>query len=238
MQREANADIASPEMLISEVFHSVQGEGRFAGTESVFVRTSGCNLRCSFCDTPYTSWQPEGETQSVGSVVEQVTHWETEHVVVTGGEPMLVREVEELTTRLREAGRFITIETAGTVWLPVACDLMSISPKLGNSTPVGTAWERRHDERRRRPEVMRRLLTEFSCQLKFVVDCPDDVVEVENWLTQFPEASTDQVLLMPQGVDAASLREKLDWLEPLAAERGWGVSPRLHIELFGNTRGT
>lgn len=225
-------------MLISEVFHSVQGEGRYAGTPSVFIRTSGCNLRCWFCDTPYTSWEPEGEPRTVDSLLAEAAQWESPHVVITGGEPMLVRDVVELTQRLRAEGRVITLETAGTVWLPVACDLMSISPKLRNSTPVGTAWAQRHDERRHRPEVIRRLLTDYVCQLKFVVDRPGDLDDVSRWLQEFPEAAPNSVFLMPQGVEADSLHEKLEWLRPAAAERGWSVSPRLHIELFGNTRGT
>jgi 7-carboxy-7-deazaguanine synthase len=225
-------------MLISEVFHSVQGEGRYAGTPSVFVRTSGCNLRCWFCDTPYTSWHPEGEQRSVDSLLEQVSGWDCEHVVITGGEPMLVAEVVLLTQRLRGCGRFITIETAGTVWLPVACDLMSISPKLANSTPVGDAWEARHEQRRHQPDVIRRLVSEYPYQLKFVIDRPADLEAVADWLREFPEVSPQNVFLMPQGVENPGLQEKLGWLRPAAEERGWQVTPRLHIELFGNKRGT
>ena len=151
---------------------------------------------------------------------------------------MLVREVVELTERLRAEGRFITIETSGTVWLPVACDLLSISPKLRNSTPAGTAWEQRHEERRHRPEVIRRLLAEYPYQLKFVVDQPGDLGDVSGWLDEFPEVDPELVFLMPQGTEAAALHAKLAWLGPEAADRGWSVSPRLHIELFGNTRGT
>lgn len=225
-------------MLISEVFHSVQGEGRYVGVPSVFIRTSGCNLRCSFCDTPYTSWQPEGEPRSVDSLLEQVAGWNCEHVVVTGGEPLLVADLVELTHRLHDQGRFITIETAGTVYLPVACDLMSISPKRANSTPTGTAWADRHEGRRHRPDIIRRLTSEFSFQLKFVIDQPADLDDVADWLREFPEVPPECVWLMPQGTDAAALRTRLEWMRPAAAVRGWSVTPRLHIELFGNTRGT
>src|SRR5439155_14137965 len=119
-------------MRIAEIYTSLQGEGLLTGTPSVFVRTSGCNLRCWFCDTPYTSWQPEGEDWSVDAIIEEAQRLAAEirHVVVTGGEPMLFAELIPLCARLHSAGLHITIETAGTLLLPVHCDLMSISPKL------------------------------------------------------------------------------------------------------------
>jgi 7-carboxy-7-deazaguanine synthase len=225
-------------MLISELFHSLQGEGRHAGVPSVFVRTSGCNLRCWFCDTPYTSWRPEGEERSVDSLIEQVRAFDCRHVVVTGGEPLLVKEVVELTERLRALGHYLTIETAGTVYLPVQADLMSISPKLANSTPRDTDWAARHDERRHRPDVIRRLIDEYDYQLKFVIDAPEDVTDVERYLEEFLEVTPERVYLMPQAIEREPLREKSVWIEAEAARRGWRLSPRLHIELFGNTRGT
>src|ERR1700716_933574 len=120
-------------MKISEIFYSVQGEGILVGVPSVFVRTSGCNLRCTWCDTPYTSWQPEGEECALEQIVAEVERYPARHVVITGGEPMIAPEIVTLTQMLRERQRHITIETAGTIFVPVACDLMSISPKLANS---------------------------------------------------------------------------------------------------------
>ena len=122
---------------ISEIFYSVQGEGILAGVPSVFVRVSGCNLRCSWCDTPYASWNPEGQERSVESIVETVRGFGADYAVITGGEPMIFPDVVALSHGLTSSGMHITIETAGTVFQPVACDLMSISPKLGNSTPSG-----------------------------------------------------------------------------------------------------
>jgi 7-carboxy-7-deazaguanine synthase len=225
-------------MYIAEVFHSIQGEGRLAGTPSTFIRTSGCNLRCVWCDTPYTSWEPEGEERSIDNLLDQVQSFDCRHVVITGGEPMLVRDVVELTWRLHDRGHHLTIETAGTVDLPVTADLMSISPKLSNSIPVGNEWETRHDERRYRHEVIRRLMNAYDYQLKFVVDIPDDVEEIDRYVADLPKVDPERVLLMPQGIDADVLREKSLWIEQAAIERGWGTSPRLHVELFKNTRGT
>ncbi len=224
-------------MLIAEIFHSIQGEGRYAGTASVFVRTSGCNLRCWFCDTPYTSWNPEGTAWSVEAILTEVARYNCPHVVLTGGEPMLVPDLVELTQELAQRGAFVTIETAGTVDLPVVADLLSISPKLRNSTPIGDEWATRHDERRHAPEVIRRLIRDYPYQLKFVIDRPDDVADVERWLTEFPEVAAENLYLMPQAITADALRVKSAWVQHAAVERGWQFSPRLHVEMFGSQRG-
>jgi 7-carboxy-7-deazaguanine synthase len=83
-------------MLISEIFYSVQGEGSLVGVPSVFVRTSGCNLRCGWCDTPYASWKPEGVEMSVEEILAEVAKHPTRYVVVTGGEPMVAKEMRTL----------------------------------------------------------------------------------------------------------------------------------------------
>ncbi|MCA9032806.1 MAG: 7-carboxy-7-deazaguanine synthase QueE [Planctomycetaceae bacterium] len=225
-------------MWVSEIFQSVQGEGMHVGVPSAFLRTSGCNLRCSFCDTPYTSWEPEGEERSTESLIDELSGFGIEHIVITGGEPTLVAEIVPLTSELAGRGHVITIETAGTVFRPLAAGLISLSPKLKNSIPFGTAWERRHDERRHRPEVSRQWLAGYCCQFKFVVDKPEDIEEVEKYLSEFPEAAAHTVFLMPQGTTIEALHERMEWMTPLAEARGWKVSPRRHIELFGNTRGT
>ena len=122
-------------MKISEIFYSIQGEGILAGVPSVFIRTTGCNLRCTWCDTPYTSWKPEGYQMMYGPMLTEVRrHW-CGHVVLTGGEPMILPEIAELTEKIKAIDQHITIETAGTMYQKVVCDLMSISPKLSNSTP-------------------------------------------------------------------------------------------------------
>lgn len=225
-------------MWISEVFHSVQGEGQFLGVPSTFIRTSGCNLRCTFCDTRYSSWEPEGSEWSIEALLKEVQENGFEHIVITGGEPLLVPDVVLLTQELKKLDHVVTIETAGTVFMPVEADLMSISPKRGNSTPVGTNWEERHEQRRHRPAVLHRLLLEYHYQLKFVIDQPEDISDVEQYLREFPEVRPDHVYLMAQGTDVAALKSREAWMEPAADSRGWKVTPRLHVELFGNTRGT
>jgi 7-carboxy-7-deazaguanine synthase len=231
-------------MRIAEVFCSLQGEGLLTGTPSVFIRTSGCNLRCAFCDTPYASWEPEGEEMSVSQIVERVASREERHVVLTGGEPMIFLEATPLTRELRRLGRHITIETAGTRHQPVECDLMSISPKLSNSTPItangqlGHGWVQRHDQRRIAPEVIRRLVREYVYQFKFVVESLASCAEVERYLAGFPEIDRCRVMLMPEGTDPKTLRERADWLEPYCREHGLLYCPRKQIEWYGLQRGT
>ena len=223
---------------IAEIFESIQGEGPWAGTSSLFIRTSGCNLRCWFCDTPYTSWKPEGTAWSIDELARRVTDCVAPDVVLTGGEPMLIPDLVPLTQRCRQLGRRITIETAGTVDQPVDCDLMAISPKLSNSVPNDAAWHDRHEQARFRPDVIRSLLSRFHCILKFVIDQPGDVDEVTGWLARFPEVNPGIVWLMPQARTREQLAEKSDWVREAARHRGFNFSSRLQIEMFGNVRAT
>jgi len=228
-------------MRIAELFLSLQGEGLLAGVPSVFVRTSGCNLRCGFCDTPYTSWEPEGLERPAADVAAEVLRHPTRHVVVTGGEPMLAPDLPELLDPIAGAGRHITIETAATVYRPVRCDLASLSPKLANSAPrdrEGGRFLAMHEGTRRRPDVIRRFMDHHEYQLKFVVQDPSDLVEIDNLLDDLPPVPPERVLLMPLGVTNTELRERSAWLAGLCLGRGWRLCPRLHIELYGHTFGT
>ncbi|MEP7354180.1 MAG: 7-carboxy-7-deazaguanine synthase QueE [Acidobacteriota bacterium] len=226
-------------MRIAEIFHSIQGEGTLVGVPSVFVRTSGCNLRCTWCDTPYTSWTPEGPEMSLDQIVDSVEQFHCAHVVVTGGEPMLFPAVVDLTKELRTLGLHVTIETAGTVWQPVACDLMSISPKLANSTPVereGGKWADRHNALRYQPQILKQLMTNYNYQLKFVVSSPDDLPEIDQIVAETC-ANHDRVLLMPEGTNAEVVRERGRWLAEIVKRSGYRYSPRLHVDLWGDVRG-
>lgn len=226
-------------LRIAEIYQSLQGEGEHTGTPSVFVRTTGCNLRCSFCDTPFTSWNPEGEQRSVEDIVRQVAAFSCDHVVLTGGEPLLQPGVVPLTEALRSGGHYLTIETAGTIYRPVQADLMSISPKRANSTPQNApeGWTLRHESDRDQPEVIRRMLREFPYQLKFVIDGAEDIPDVAAWLARFPEADSQRVWLMPQAVTREALREKSAWLEPAALAAGYRFTSRWHVAEFDNIRG-
>jgi len=228
-------------MRISEVFYSIQGEGRLAGTPSVFIRTSGCNLRCVWCDTPYTSWRPEGASWSIDKILGAVEKHPTRHIVITGGEPLLASGIEALTGELRRRKKHITIETAGTIFKAVDCDLVSLSPKLANSTP----WRREkgrfaavHEDRRLNLAVLQKFLDDYDYQLKFVVEQRKDFAEIRGLLDQLRHVDAARVLIMAQGTSKKQLAAKTRWIVELCLRHGFGYTPRLHIELFGNRRGT
>lgn len=228
-------------MKIAEIFYSIQGEGLLTGLPSVFIRTSGCNLRCRWCDTPYTSWTPEGEEMTLDAIPAALERYPSRHVVITGGEPLIAREIVTLTGALKARGYHITVETAATVYKPITCDLASLSPKLSNSTPwheEGGKYAERHETLRINVEMIQMFMDQYPYQLKFVVDTPQDVDEVERLLLRLRGVERDRVLLMPQGVTAGELMEKAQWLVDQCKTLGFRFCPRVHIDLYGNRRGT
>jgi 7-carboxy-7-deazaguanine synthase len=229
-------------MRLSELFYSIQGEGKLVGVPSVFVRASGCNLRCTWCDTPYASWDPEGDDVPVDEIVGRVLSHGARHVVVTGGEPMIMPDVVELCARLKARGCHVTMETAATVYKPVEIDLASLSPKLSNSTPWdrdGGRFAAAHERQRINVEVIQRFIDASpDFQLKFVVSSNADVEELKTLLARLRNWRPSDVLLMPEGTDPATLNGRTDWLSDVCKRTGFRFCPRLHIALYGNTRGT
>lgn len=228
-------------MKISELFYSIQGEGLLVGMPSVFIRTSGCNLRCRWCDTPYTSWAPEGDDMTVEEILDKVEGYSAKHVVITGGEPMLMKEMPDLTRQLKARRHHVTIETAATVYHPVDCDLASLSPKLSNSTPwkeEAGKYAEKHDRLRINLEVLNTFMKTHPYQMKFVVDTPKDLDEVEELLAQFDGIDRTRVLLMPQGRTSGELSEKAQWIVEICKTNGLRFCPRVQIDLYGDTRST
>jgi len=229
--------LADARLLVSELFVSVQGEGMLTGVPSVFVRTGACNLRCRWCDTPETSWSPGGEVRPVADVVREVLAHGVRHVVLTGGEPLLPKGIVPLAQALHRAGRHLTMETAGTLFRDLPVDLWSLSPKLASSVPDHPRWGPKHDALRLNREVLRRYVATGRYQLKLVLADPSEIGEVEALVTELG-AAPERVLLMPEGVETARLDAVAQWLVPLCTERGYRFCDRLHIRLFGHTRGT
>ncbi len=227
-------------LRLSEIFVSVQGEGLLTGVPSTFVRTSGCNLRCHWCDTRETSWEPQGDTVSVDDVFREVTDLGQRHVVLTGGEPLLSEGGMALARRLRAQGHHLTLETAASFdpdTYGAEADLFSISPKLSGSTPTGTRFVQMHEERRWQPKWIRTLMDRGPYQLKFVVGQPEELDEVDEAVKTLG-GDRERVLLMPEGTTEERIAEVSAWLVPACIERGFRFADRLHIRLFGNRRGT
>lgn len=247
-----SADIEAKDGLpINELFCSLQGEGTLAGVPSVFIRTSGCNLRCWFCDSYHTSWEPTHAWLDLDTIVTKVKdHNEANHVVVTGGEPLIHDETVELLNRLSAAGYHTTVETNGTIYRDAPIDLASISPKLANSTPTADKdpkedgqWAEQHEDRRIDIGDLARWVEDYDFQLKFVITDRDDMPEINRLVNRLRE-STDavvrdtDVLLMPEGATRNRLDETRELTAELALEQGYRYTPRLHVDLWGDAPGT
>jgi 7-carboxy-7-deazaguanine synthase len=226
-------------MKYSEIFYTLQGEGQLIGVPSVFFRTSFCNLRCSWCDTPYTSWTPENHNISVSEAFNELTKFGVKHVVITGGEPFIQRkELTTLCEMLSAKGHHITIETNATVFVPVQAHLISMSPKLSNSTPLDDKrWNKIHKKERLKLDIMRLFLDKYACQVKFVINDIQDIQEVRELAEQIP-IPKETIVLMPQGIEINEIQEREKWLVEVCKETGYRYSPRLHLNIWGNQRGT
>lgn len=231
-------------MKIAEIFTSIQGEGKLVGMPSVFVRTSGCNLRCTWCDTPYASWRPEGEDLTVEAIIAAVLNSGMRHVVLTGGEPMLQPQLPQLIDQLKSHGLHITVETAGTLWQDVEIDLASISPKLANSRPPTDTpgqWAVLHETRRLDWTVLKRWASSpliHDRQWKFVISQPGDLAEIEAVVERIGGLSPEDIILMPEGVTEEDIKAKGQWLSRMCQNKKYRFGTRLHIWLYGNRRGT
>jgi len=226
-------------MVISEIFYSLQGEGTLLGVPSVFIRTSGCNLRCAWCDTPYASWEPEGAPQEIGSILTACSEWDgVEHVVITGGEPLIHRDLPTLVEALRARGRHVTVETAGTLYVEaLRPQLFSISPKLANSVPGdGRAADRALHQRHRTLEHLPRYLQQATdYQLKFVVRREEDVADVLGLISDLA-IPRDRVFLMPEAATRAELRSVGPLVAAVCVREGFRYAHRLHLDLWDNVR--
>ena len=224
-----------------EIFASLQGEGPSAGRPSTFVRLSRCNLACVWCDTAYT-WRFSGP-DAFERKANQLTLSETDtaarilalggdRLVVTGGEPLLQASALAKMLALLPA-MHVEIETNGTVAPPPALDALvhqyNVSPKLAHSgNPAAQALI---------PARLAAFAANPRAFFKFVIVSPDDLAQVLA-LQAAHAIPAERLFLMPEGTDSATLRERSRWLAAVAMDHGLRFSDRLHIHLYGDTRGT
>jgi organic radical activating enzyme len=227
-------------LVVSEVFGPTwQGEGPSLGRRAGFVRLGRCGLACTFCDTPYTwRWDDhdpavELTTRDTAGVVAEVLAMDVPLVVVTGGEPLLQQShLPALLRPLRDAGKEIEIETAGVIAADAAvADLVTrwnVSPKLANS---GNDLDRRH-----RPDVLRAFAATGRTAFKFVAVDAADLDEVQAIVDECG-LRADTVWVMPEGTDPATVVERSRALAEPVLARGWNLTSRLHVLLWGDRRG-
>jgi 7-carboxy-7-deazaguanine synthase len=240
-------------MKVSEIFYSIQGEGKRSGVPSFFIRTNNCNLRCMFtstnlCDTPYTSWAPD-DKKNIGEMsVEQIITEYKKHnvrdVVITGGEPTIqAEELSLLCKELKTLNAYITLETNGTIFGDFVeyIDLLSISPKLSSSTPFDTKYEKMHSANRINPDVLKEfnklnLEGKYDIQWKFVFCNDKDIDEIKELQKNagFPD---DRIYLMPEGINESNLNERRIETVEMCRKHGYNFTDRLHIIIWGNKRG-
>lgn len=232
MWRQSGAKIR-----INKIFYSLQGEGFLAGTPSVFVRLAGCSLRCEWCDTKYAWEQTAGQYYSIDKIVQAVQESPTRYVVLTGGEPMINSDLPDLVQTLKACDKHITIETAGIAFIPhLGCDLMSISPKLSNSTPKDSKLAAIHRDSRLDIAILGELVDNYDYQLKFVVDAEDDLAEIEQTLEMLGNIDRSKVMLMPQARTKDELVAKSPMVAELCKRSGFVFSQRLQVLLWNNER--
>lgn len=225
-------------MKINEIFYSLQGEGCLAGVPSVFIRLAGCPLRCRWCDTKYAWSESAGREMSTEEIKKEISAFDTSYLVITGGEPMHCPGFDEFVKALAKEDRHITIETAGIRFIPnLPCNLMSISPKLPNSTPKDPDLAVEHESKRFNLKALRSLIENYESQLKFVVDVPADLDTIAQCLNKLGKIDPYKVYLMPQAATRKEYLEKSQWLAQTCLQTGFSFSPRLQIMLWDNQPG-
>ena len=222
-----------------EIFHSIQGEGVYAGRPAVFLRLALCNLACVWCDTRYT-WDWEHYDQgkeitalSLDEAEEAIRRYCCRNLVVTGGEPLVQqRSLAPLLQRLKDCGFWIEVETNGTIApgkkLLGVVDHWSVSPKLENSGNPGPSREN--------PRALRLFRGLSSAHFKYVVEKADDLAEVRVMVGEY-DLPCEKVILMPQAQDRDALLERSRWLIDICKGEGYLFSTRLQVLLWGNRRG-
>ena len=240
---------------INEIYTCLQGEGKLTGVPHILIRVTGCRLRCqfsnSFCDTPYSSWGPEKGKFTYDDIDQFYSdNQHIKHTMITGGGPTLHKEMlVDLWNLAKIHHHYVTIETEGSESVSTQADLISLSPKLSNSTPRPGTWmpylnrevteqdKEKHEKWRCNYEAMRLLLDLHpDYQLKPVISDEKDLEEVKE-LQKELGVPNRKVYLMPEGLEPKQLNERRRWLMDLCTKEGYNYTDRLHIIAYGDIRG-
>lgn len=231
------------------LFYTLQGEGKRVGHPCTFIRTNLCNLRCSWqnrdgsitrCDTPHTSFEPNGTKVSIDKILEYVLLQPSYEVVVSGGEPYFQKSVVDLFEELHRAGRFVTVETNGTIYREAPVDFISISPKLKSSSacPING---KKHDNNRINYGALAQFISNHNYQFKFVINEESEIIEIEEIRSELKKRTgidiSDKIYLMPQGISEEQFKEKNEWLFEVCKRKNWKYTPRYHIHVYGARKG-
>ena len=230
-------------------FHTVEGEGSWMGRLVSYMRTSGCNLRCSWmgedgpvlCDTAYTSHSASKHVVTVDEAYHYL-YYHGNYASISGGEPFLQANVIDLIDKLETNGKQVKVETNGTIFRPSKATLICLSPKLASSSSglVGSQKEK-HDKNRYNLESLKQFMEYYGPEryiFKFVVNSMEDMEEIKQSYIQPLNIPHDKIWLMPMGIKAEALNEKAQWIiEDCCKPNGYNFSHRMHIVIYGNKVG-
>lgn len=234
-------------MKICEEFYSLQGEGKYVGVPSYFIRSTGCNLRCEWknsdgtitkCDTPYTSWKPEkGYNFDFELFLSLNKILPFRHVVITGGEPTIQPDIVDTATKFIKNHYIVTIETNGTKFYKIPKAFVSISPKLKSSIPSNGSEKILHESNLvNMLHEIKLWITHNDYQLKFVYNNKNDLEEILS-IQKALKVPAEKIYLMPQGITTEQFRDKSKEIFEVCKEYGYNYTPRIHVDVYGNKRG-
>lgn len=218
-------------MHIAEIFYSIQGEGTHTGKPAIFIRLTGCHLRCVWCDSKFTWNMKSGKKMIIDQIIKTLKKYPCKHLVITGGEPLLQQPVlRELLKKLnppQTKNYYIEVETSGSLQPQIneLVDQYNCSPKLSNA--------------KNRPIPYRISLPKFPQEktyYKFVIDKKSDIKELKKFIKDHA-LPKDKIILMPQGTTKSEIAKRTTWLAEICKKENWRLSTRLHIEIWGNKRG-
>lgn len=227
----------SLKMRLTEIFKTIQCEGTLTGMVSVIVRLGGCNLQCKWCDERFSSRAKGGLEISINELLKKINKYNCKNIIITGGEPLIYKEIIELSNRLKDADYHVTIETNATIQKRINCDLISMSPKLSHSIPNNIPSEG-YERKRINIEAIRYYIRNYDYQIKFVVGLEEDFNEIEAILLKIGDYDRSKILIMPLASSRRQLFAIQKNIVKLCVERNYRYGNRLQLQIWGKGKET